>query len=245
MAAVALVVIALAAPAAPAGGKVYKTPQQAFDAFVTAAKQEDWKAACATLTDDTLNKLTGGFILTGVFVKRLMEKLADKDKEGKLAEPLKVLNNLFEKHGLTKDILETFDLKKVLSEKDPEKAFAMIASKVKDRIAFVNDFVNALKKLPGKQGSSPLIQPADAALRDLQIDGNAARGTIVGTRDGKEERSQVRFRKLGDSWKIELELSTGGAAPKGAPPPPARSSRFQAQPILEAFAAEPALNRPR
>src|SRR5262249_40934089 len=67
--AAALVAVALGAPPANAGGKVYKTPQAAFDAFVAATKQEDWKTAYTILTDDTGKKLTGGMVFMGVFMK--------------------------------------------------------------------------------------------------------------------------------------------------------------------------------
>ncbi len=222
----ALVAVMLTAPPALADGIVYKTPQEAFDTLVAALKHDDWKTACTTLTDETIDQMTGALLVRGISLKRFMEEFAAKDRQGKLKEPLKILDALFERHGLTKEKLEKLDLKSVLKgkgdKKDLQKGFAMLAASVKDRCGFLGDFFKALKKLPGKQDAPGFVPVGDVALKDLKVEGNSASGSIVAMKDGKEKRDPIRFRKIGEGWKIELELKTGGPRAGAAPPPPLR-----------------------
>jgi len=224
-----------APPAAGQGGKeqatLYATPQAAFDAFLAASKKEDMKALCHTLTDETVSQMTGALVFMGLFMKGFMELGAKEDKSGDTTKAIKALDDVFARHGLTKEKMDKVapkqkDPTEKLDQKALEAAMQKLASLVKDRCAFLDDFVKTMKKLPGKQGEGfSMVPEGTVKLTDLKVQGDKASGTIATSKDGKDMRDPISFKKVGGGWKIDMDLF-GKMVGRGAPPPP-NSSRLE------------------
>lgn len=235
-----------AAEAGERGGKVYKTPQEAFAALRAAAKKEDVRGMTQTLTRDTVDKMTGGLVFAALFIKGLTEAFGKDDKTGKSKEVVESIDKLLAKHGLTKEKVDALEKQKDQSGKkgDPkemEAAMLKLAGLIKDRPGFLEDFMKVVKKMPGKQEGSPFSELAGAELKDLKVEGNTATGTVVSMKGGKEKRDPVRFKKEGDGWKIELDLQPKGGPGVAPPVPPApQGSRLEARPAVAGRPAEPA-----
>jgi hypothetical protein len=230
---VALLVAALLvfASRAEAGGAKYATPQEVFNAVGKAAEKEDWKTMIDCYTDDTRDLLAGGMVVMVGFLKAF----ADFDKTGKIQEQIKVLEGVLQKHGLTADAIK--QLGKVppdIGGKDREaalKVMRMILTPVKDRTAFLVDFFNTAKKLDSGRGLiRDLPLTTNTRLEDVKIAGDRATGVVVSTKQGKEKRDPLEFRKVGGSWKIDLpdSFGKGGAGAQPLPPGAPRGVELRA-----------------
>jgi hypothetical protein len=222
----AFLLAALAVPTAPAKEdsgdkkKVYKTPQEAFAAAQAAIKKEKWKDFANTQTKQGLENVTAMTAMIGVMVKGFAgapgAKLTDEQKEG-----LKALDKALSKHGLTETFLTKLKPKEGTEPKKPEEAkkeIKKLIKPIKDRTAFIGDVSTAMKKIVPAGGG--FLQGAE--LQDVKIDDKAATGTVVTKRAGRQQRDPITFKKIGDSWKIEIPLQLGSGGRKAPPPPPSR-----------------------
>jgi Domain of unknown function (DUF4878) len=172
--------------------KVYKSPQDVFDAAQSAIKKDDYKAFFGMVTPDSQKMMAGQLVLMGAMIKRF----ADLDPSGKAKEMLKPIDELMTKHGVTEEAL-----KKVKPDTDKSKASRAMGDLVKDRPGFVAGMMKILDKNtpPGKEKSKPF---QDAELKDVKVEGDKAKGTVVTKKDDKEKKEPIEFVKIGDSWKI-------------------------------------------
>src|SRR4051794_32021323 len=80
---------ARAQQAAKGEGKTYQTPQEVFNAAMTAAEKKDWKAFCECLTEDSRDGMAGAltllYLATKDSLKKQLLKLESKDKSTKLS----------------------------------------------------------------------------------------------------------------------------------------------------------------
>jgi hypothetical protein len=196
---------------------VYRTPQEVFEAAKKALQKEDMKGFCATLTDDSRDAFAGVMVLMPMMVKGFA-KFAPEDKQKELLAKLKPLEDVMTKHGLTEEALNKMKGEKPAG-KGPEamkQALKQLVAPVKDRCAFIAEMVAAFKKVDGKAKEGPIDIKGE--LKDVMIDGDKAKGVIVGTKDGKEKRDPIEFRKIAGSWKIDLPMDMGKGMKLGAPP---------------------------
>lgn len=178
----------------------YKTPEEAFTAFKTAAQKDDYKTLSDCLTDDSREMLAGQAAFGAVMFKTFAEL------GGKAAEA-KELTTILEKHGLTEAALKKMD-KGAVGGGDPEgikKAMKELVAPVKDRSAFFADVMGAMKKYSKEKGAA--IPLGDAELKDLKTEGSSAKGIMVTKQGGQEKRDPIEFKKVGNSWRIELPMS--------------------------------------
>ncbi len=216
-------VLLLAALSVAAGGTgaTYRTPEEVFEAAKKAIAREDWKGVCATFTDNTRDMLAGGLAMMPLMAKGFA-KLAGEDKEKEMLEKIKPLTDVLAKHGLTDAVLKKMEKQGDKGEKGEEairKGLKRLVGPIKDRCAFIAEMITVLKKADGK-GLKDGPLPKDAELKDLKVDGDHAKGTVVSTVSGKEKRDPIEFRKIGGSWKIDLPLQIGKGLKKGPPPGP-------------------------
>jgi hypothetical protein len=215
----AFLLAALAVPAAWGKGdsahkKVFKTPQEAFDAAKTAAEKGKWKDFAQTLTRQGLENVTAMTAMGGVMIKGFAgaagAKLTDEQKEA-----LKELDKALTKHGLTEKFLKKMKPEEGSPPPKPEetkKRAKELIKPIKDRAAFLGDVFTAIKKL-GTGGN--LLQGAE--LKEVKIDKNTATGVVVNKRGTREQREPITFKKVGGSWKIEIPLELGPRGGKSAP----------------------------
>jgi hypothetical protein len=184
--------------------KVFKTPQETFDAFLAALNKRDSKAFVGCLTPDTLKEMAGVYAVQGLLRRELVESGGkDGAKDDKLAKRWKPTFDVLDKHGLTAKATKDVKLGKTPAEH--EKAQAAVLPLIKDRAAFLVDYQEALDKDRPKIKEEEL----NAKLTDVKIDGDKATATVVVTIKAKkdkekdaEEKEPVEFLKVGDSWKI-------------------------------------------
>ncbi len=217
---VAVLAVSLAdAPAQPGRGKVYATPQDVFAAADKAAKKDDWKALYSCLTPDSRETITGGLVFMGVMFKGF----AAAEKTDKAKESVKAIDATFKKYGLTKDALAKVKLDKFdkidldVPPKQKAVSYRKYATTVKDadRAAFVADMLKVIEKEDKK------MPKGKGALKDLKIEGDTARGTlVVKLDDGTESSEPITFKKVGGGWLMDVPLDGPPRKKAPAPTPP-------------------------
>jgi hypothetical protein len=200
-----VVVLAELGGDAGAGGskaKVYKTPEAVFEAAIKSAEQSDFKTLVDCLTRDSRDTVTGGVVFVSLMMKAFGEKFGkDEDKAN-----IKKLDELLAKHGLTEEYINSLPKPKLEAKQpDPDeqkKALKKLLAPVKDKSALLAELLALLPKKDkkdapfGQFGSRPMLE-------NLKIDGDVAKGEIVGTKDDKEVRKPIDFKKEDGSWRIE------------------------------------------
>jgi hypothetical protein len=218
------------APAISAGEgrqeKTYKSPQEVFDAAKEAAAKDDWKGLLGCTTPKTQDMLTGMLVLLGSQMENLALAAATKGSKDKNEERdafmRKLLKTMFEpihkvyaRHGLTDKVLKDLGGSELFApdkgQPDPEKlkeAFAKAARLVKDKAGFVDDFMKEMAKLARTFGKGEDKGPIEIfgknpRLEDLKIEGDTAKGMIVSTKRGREQREPMYFKKGARGWLLE------------------------------------------
>ena len=184
-------------------GKVYKTPEAVFDAFIDAGNKKDFKTFVACLTDTSRDKMAGLMIFAGAMNKAF----ADFDKTGKAKKMVEKIDKIFDKHGLNKEKLDNLKPAPGADPKELQKSLQKVVGTIKDRPGFVADMLVAMDQ--GKPKSKP-------ELKDVKITGDTATGSVVEKKGEKENKQPISFKKIGGSWKIELP----DAPTRKGPPPP-------------------------
>jgi hypothetical protein len=175
--------------------KIYKTPQEVFDAFVPALYKRDARTFVGCLAPDVIKRLAGDYARRGV-QRRIIAETGGKDG-GKNEKVLKLWQGTFDvldKHGLTARATKAVKLT------DKDRAEAALVKLLKDPAAFLVDYQEALDKL---DSGKPKEKEPKAKLSDVKIDGDKATGTITIKYDGGEEKRPVAFSKVGGGWKID------------------------------------------
>jgi len=194
--------------------KVYKTPQDVFDAAQKAQEDNDYKALVGCYTEKARGDRAVFF--AAVFSEgraRLKDKDDEKSKEElKKAKPIL---DVLDKHGLTEEAVAKV---KKDTEKDQDKAHKAVLDLIKDPTAFLVEFATEAHKAGvfGKPAGK-----VEKKLTDVKIDGDKATATEVTTRTIKgkdkdedkkvEQKEPVTFVKVDGSWLIDEEgnLPTG------------------------------------
>ena len=195
---------ALTADSSAGGKKVYKSPEEVFEAAKKGLEKEDIKAVLGCLTAESRDETTGTCIAVAGFVKGFA-KAVEADKATR--ERIEKLDQVLAKHGLTEEMLQRKDDQPKIDLSDLSKSKAelvKLAKLVKDRDGFVIDFVTALKTSDKKSGPFEDIVGSNPMLKDVKIDGDAAKGTLVGTQGDMEVRRTLNFKREGGSWKMEM-----------------------------------------
>jgi tricorn protease-like protein len=175
--------------------KTYETPQAVFDAAALAARKKDYQTAIECFTEESRNQLAEILLGAGMITR----SFGRFDKTEKAQEAMKLLDGVFQKHGLTKDVLDR--LVKMPRDQQSDELKKLI----KDRSAFVADMMEIMPKISRKKkGSrSPMLEGNDK-LVDVKIDADTATGVVVMERAGKEDRKPLKFKKERGGWKIDF-----------------------------------------
>lgn len=184
--------------------KVFQTPQEAFDAYVAAEQKDDYKAMLRVMAPQAQKEAAAMLGIVFGAERMALEEAKDKEKD-----KAKVTNARLRAFELIFAVMESHDLTtKVLAEvknsKDPkerEKSKKAILAAVKDPERFAAEMLTALARLPRGQKPTSKVELG----KDLKIDGDNARGTLVRTlKDSKETvtREPVEFVKIDGGWRI-------------------------------------------
>lgn len=195
MAPVALVGCGGGGGAGGAAAATYDTPQAVFDAAKAASEKNDYKTVVGLMTSDTVDNMAAGMVMVGAMIKGFGE-MEGADEKGKKAAA--TVSKVFEKHGLTEDMMKEKEGEE--PPENPEDAKAEMLKMVKDRAGFAADMLAAMAESEGEA-----MLTADAKLTDVKIDGDKATGKISMTKDGEEDSKPIEFRKEGGGWKIHID----------------------------------------
>jgi len=194
--------------------KVYKTPEDVFDAFTKAGDKDDWKTVAALLAPQA-QKDAAATIAVIFGADRPMLEESDDEKVKQLLKAFKPIYDAMDKHGVTTKVLK--EVKKSKDPKEVEKSKKAVTAVIKDPEAFFVDVMTAFTKL-GFGGEKPETKEE---LKDLKIDGDKAKGTVVRTTKFKGQKDKVKkepveFVKINDSWRIipTFDLGDDDEAPK-------------------------------
>jgi hypothetical protein len=205
MSVLAGLLVAVVAASVSAQAKVYKTPQEVFDASKEAAKKGDMKAYFVLLEPESMKQVAAGLAVLGAVTRADVES----DKTGKVKAQIKPFLDALDKHGLTAAKTKDF---KAPKEKDPEKvvkAAKPLLELIKDKPAFAAEVLGAIQKVR-KEDDSGFKVLAKAKLTDVKIDGDKATGTVVNTvkdkeNKDKEKKDPISFTKVGKGWLIKVD----------------------------------------
>ncbi|MFO0964336.1 MAG: hypothetical protein U0793_01940 [Gemmataceae bacterium] len=180
------------------GGGGGKSPEDAFNNMVEAAKKEDMRAFMSNLTKDSQNMMTGGSVAALVGLKQAAAFIP-----GGKVDP-KEIEAILTKHGVNEG--KAMESMKALggagkpSSADILAAMRTLSTSVKDGPAFVDDSLKALKKI-GKGGEmNPAEQLKGAKISDVKVTGEKATAKVEMA--GKSEN--LHFAKEDGSWRIDL-----------------------------------------
>jgi hypothetical protein len=194
-------------------GQVFKSPEEAFRTAQAAAAKGDWATFVKILTPETVDMMAGTMIFLGAVAKGhvtegpapfLAEKLAD------IKEPL---GKVFDKHGLSDQILKTMaagnDFPKLIKPPTAEQ-LAKLAGNIRDRTGFTVEamtvVVPAMAKLNPTKNADPFF--GDKVLKDVKVNGNKATGKLVPVVNGVEQPGgqPIEFHQINGSWHITVPI---------------------------------------
>ena len=95
-----LLVLSAAGRDSEAKGKVYKSPEEVFDAYIAGLNKREPKTYYGCLTPEAVKKIAGEQARRGVQQRRFAEPTKDK-KDDKLLRIWKSVFDVMDKHGLT------------------------------------------------------------------------------------------------------------------------------------------------
>jgi hypothetical protein len=173
--------------------KLYKTPQEVFDAFFEAEEKRDSKAWVRCLAPGSQAELASFMLAGGVGARERAKKEKDEKKRAAIAKEMKPVFDALDRHGLTEKVTKDVS--------SPDDAKKVIAKAVKDLEGFLIDMAEASDKVDDK----PKEKRPKPKLTGVKIDGDKATGTAVteGKDKGKERKDPVAFVKVKGSWRID------------------------------------------
>ena len=200
----------------------YESPQAVFDAAKTAGVSEDWEGFCHCLTPESQENLSGMMAMAGIMMKDLwgLAALGGDDGAKKVQEQIAQFDTFFAKHGL-----DDKTLKKIQDDfKTPEEAVGALGKIVEDKTAFIGEMIAAFHAMGDSKNEG--MQPSweNAKLVDLRIDGDTATAIVVQTKDKKEEKEPIGFKKIDGTWLIDLTYMPKDSAAR--PPASGPSTGF-------------------
>jgi hypothetical protein len=200
-----------------------RSPQAVFETAKSAAEREDWETFCGCLTPESRDQMAGMLVVVAAMMRGFggLAALGGPEKAQAAQAKIKPIVDVLDKHGLDEATLKSMRPTPMQVGQTPPDQLQRVLAPIKDRSQFIADMINAMKQFGAPQDSKPL--QSDARLENVVIDGDAATGTVVQTRNGVERRDEMRFKRIGVSWKIDLGTpgvrsgTTLGASPFNPP----------------------------
>jgi hypothetical protein len=190
--------------------KVYKTPKECFDAFVTADEKKDRKTWAGCLAPQAQKEIAGQMAYQAKSLRTEFSSEKDEEKRAALLKFFKPAADVLDKHGLTEKA--TKDVKVGKTPKEQKEAIKSLLALVKDPEGFTVEIFTAFDKIGGSGEKKEANVPK---LTEVKIDGDKATGIVVskGKEKGKEDKEPVSFVKIKGSWRI-IPPMDGAEEPK-------------------------------
>jgi hypothetical protein len=191
---VSILVATLSLPLAGCGRSISyggATPTVAFEQYKAARKDNDYKTAFGQTTPESQE----GLILGSWLIGRAMESGWAPAKAMTMRGDIQ---KILEKHGAEEPSLQMMG--------DRKAAAKSMSAGVKDKAACVADLMTwIVAHAPPK--SDPLVDEGwdGGMLVDVEIDGDAATGTVRFRRNEQVEEVPLSFRRIDGVWFINLD----------------------------------------
>lgn len=170
------------------------SPQDVFAKIKQAEQDKDYETMVGCTDQESQEKLAAGMYMMAEMMKSFAS--IGGDKQGK--EAGENIDRVLKKHGLTK--FDPNDMQNFANDQDG--AVKLIASKIKNKPAFVGDFISAMEKMDNGNSSSSMPTKFNGDLEDVKIAGDTATGTII----MKGRNEPINFVKENDRWKIKIDM---------------------------------------
>lgn len=203
-----LIVVGVLVSSIGCGGGKYSSPEATFETSKAAAKNNDWKGVYACMTQESVDAMAGMMVFSGSMQKQIgsgpLAALAGAENAEKAKQHAQKIAEIFKRHGVSDDAMKSGAL---TPGKMPTSAdIAKLGAGIADKPQFLADMMNAMQESADEDDKKKMLAGlGDATLKDVEIDGDAATGTV--TSDGKDR--PMKFKKVGGEWKIEIALMGG------------------------------------
>lgn len=182
------------------GSSQYATPEATFETAKSAVASEDYQAFCGCLTSEVRDEMAAGLVMVGGFMQMAGEMPMEGPDAEKAKDAAKKVKAIMEKHGLTEDSMAEISIDLNVSKEEQKKEMLKLVEPIEDRDAFVAELIPVLLETGEESDPKPIEQ--DAKLTDLKTEGDTATATVVQTREGKEKKGPIAFKKVDGEWKI-------------------------------------------
>ncbi|MDA7977569.1 MAG: hypothetical protein MPJ50_02225 [Pirellulales bacterium] len=172
------------------------SPDAAFNNFKTAVGNDDWETAIAQLTNESQDMMASGMVMMAAFAS-----ISFDEDEAKANE--ESFKSLLASHGLDKAELD--DNASFASE-DPTGGMSELMAPVKNKPAFIADLIKWIDERSDDDGGM-MDEVINGQLKNVEVDGETAKGVIAMTKDGEANEEPVEFRKINGKWFIHLPMN--------------------------------------
>lgn len=189
----------------PPAERTFASPQECFEAARKAARKDDARSFCQTLTEGGQDLFVAKLIL---FIYATQEEFEQGGNEDKKAVA-RTLEKIAAKHGLTSEFLKSMhaDARILIQGKPAEKG--VIARALTERIGNKAAFAGEIYPLIVKV-APPFFQPLeewkDSELARVNITGDVVQAMRT---TGAGRPAPIVFRKHGDGWRIDTVEAEG------------------------------------
>jgi hypothetical protein len=201
-----MIVVGVMLSLAGCGGKTssttnadFSSPEATLATAKAAAADSDYRTFAACFTPGGQETMAAGFVMIGGMMQFMMAQDEENPEKGK-ASAAKI-KKVLEVHGVAEGSRPKITLDMSADKESQNKELRKLSEPVKDKPAFIADFIGVMQEV-GDKPEARIIE-SNAALKDLNIEGDSAKGTLVQTRQTKEVASPIVFRKIGQEWKID------------------------------------------
>jgi hypothetical protein len=178
------------------------TPEAAFENFMSAMKNKDYKSAFAQTTPESQDVMIGSFAM---FVP--MAAAADPQNGPKSAAEIK---KILDQHGV-----KSIDSSQLKPTQDPRSLFKQATIEVKDKPACLADIINWIST-QDKNPSLGFDKFGTATLADVKTEGETASGTMKSSTGPASQSEPMKFKRIDGVWLIDLAAMMPFPPPNGS-----------------------------
>jgi hypothetical protein len=201
-----MIVVGAVAFLAGCGGKPssttnadFSSPEATLATAKAAAAENDYRTFAACFTPGGQETMAAGFVMIGGMMQFMMAQDDENPEKGK-ASAAKI-KKVLEDHGVAEGSRPKITLDMSADKESQNKELRKLSQPVKDKPAFIAEFIGVMQEVGDKPDAR--IFESSATLKDLNIEGDTASGTLVQTRAAEESSTPIVFKKIGQDWKID------------------------------------------
>ncbi len=184
---------------------VVQSPEEVFKAVAQSVKKLDYRTVMTHLTKASQSKAAAAFLgLAAQFDAIPLPTDPAQQQTAKAAK--KAIAQLLKKVGVKGTDVLAITTKTGISQKKMIELLIQFAEKnLRDPMGFVGEFATVLVRLSKQAGIDLEQQLPDLTVKNINISGDTATGTVVEKVMGKESSYPVQFKKENGKWKLVID----------------------------------------